>query len=379
MPSQTDYDAGVVGGGFFGCSLAVHLARDRRQRVALFEKEDDLLQRASFANQARVHNGYHYPRSLITAIRCRVNFPRFLADYGDCIAGDIETYYAVGRLFSSTTAAQYRRFCESIGAPIRPAPSRIRRLFNPDLVEDVFSVHELSFDAVRLKAHLRRRLLEHAVDVRVGCEVGRVGASGGGGLEISVSTPQGPVTVSAAALYNCAYSGINHVLAASGLPLIHLKHELTEMPIVEVPEEIHGKAFTMMCGPFFSLMPFPPRGLYTLSHVRYTPHAEIHDVSGTHWRDPRTLLRAANRRSHYPQMIRDAARYMPCLSDCKQVDSIWEVKTLLPRSEVDDSRPVLYREDCGIAGLSCVLGGKIDNVYDVLEVMTGAAAGAPGI
>ena len=27
-----------------------------------------------------------------------------------------------------------------------------------------------------------------------------------------------------------------------------------------------------MCGPFFSLMPFPAAGLQTLSHVRYTPH-----------------------------------------------------------------------------------------------------------
>ena len=26
-----------------------------------------------------------------------------------------------------------------------------------------------------------------------------------------------------------------------------------------------------MCGPFFSAMPFPARGLHTLSHVRYTP------------------------------------------------------------------------------------------------------------
>ena len=376
MPPRADYDAVVVGGGFFGCSLAVHLRRDLRRRVVLLEMGDDLLQRASYANQARVHNGYHYPRSLLTAVRCRINFPRFVADYGDCIVGDLEKYYAVGRLFSKATATQYRQFCERIGAPIRPAPAKIRKLFDPDLVEDVFAVYELAFDANRLKEHLARELREHGVESRLGSEVERVRLGGGGGLEASARAPEGPVTLATTSLYNCTYSRINRMLAASDLPLIHLKHELTEMPLVEVPEEIRGRAFTMMCGPFFSIMPFPARGLYTLSHVRYTPHAEWNDAPGQPWRDPYALMAAAEKRSQYPQMIRDVTRYMPCLRDCRQVDSVWEVKTVLPRSEVDDSRPVLYRENCGLPGLTCILGAKIDNIYDVLEVMADPMNGA---
>jgi hypothetical protein len=50
---------------------------------------------------------------------------------------------------------------------------------------------------------------------------------------------------------------------------------------------------------------------------------------------------------------------------------------VLPRSEVDDSRPVLYRQDCGLPGLTCMLGAKIDNIYDVLEVMADAMAPPP--
>jgi hypothetical protein len=207
--------------------------------------------------------------------------------------------------------------------------------------------------------------------------VERVRPWAGGGLEASARTPEGPVTLTATSLYNCTYSRINRLLAASRLPLIHVKHELTEMPLVEVPDEIQGKAFTMMCGPFFSIVPFPPRGLYTLSHVRYTPHAEWNDVPGEPWRDPYALMAAAEKRSQYPQMIRDVTRYMPCLGGCRQVDSVWEVKTVLPRSEVDDSRPVLYRQDCGLPGLTCMLGAKIDNIYDVLEVMADAMAPPP--
>ena len=372
MASRPEFDSIIVGGGFFGCSLAVHLRRDLRQRVVLFERGDDLMQRASYANQARVHNGYHYPRSLLTALRCRVNFPRFVEDYSECIVGDLEKYYAVGRTFSKTTAAQFRQFCERVGAPIKPAPQAIRRLFDADLVEDVFSVHELAFDSVLLKQRVLRDLAEHGVEVRLGTELASVRANSEGALEGTFVGPGASGTLTGSAVYNCTYSRLNGLLAASGWPLIHLKHELTEMPLVEVPEEIQGKGFTMMCGPFFSLMPFPPRGLYTLSHVRYTPHAEWADLPGQPWRDPYAILAGVERHSNFPHMIRDVSRYMPCLRACRQVDSLWEIKTVLPKSEVDDSRPVLYRENCGLPNLTCMLGAKIDNIYDVLEVVDGS-------
>ena len=111
------WDAIVVGGGFFGASLALHLKRELGQQVVLLERGPGLLERASYANQARVHNGYHYPRSLLTALRCRINFPRFTQDYAACIVSDFEKYYAVARTFSKVTAAQFRQFCERVGAP----------------------------------------------------------------------------------------------------------------------------------------------------------------------------------------------------------------------------------------------------------------------
>ena len=56
----------IAGGGFFGCSIALMLRRRGWQPV-IVEDSSDLLTRASRVNQARVHGGYHYPRSLMTA------------------------------------------------------------------------------------------------------------------------------------------------------------------------------------------------------------------------------------------------------------------------------------------------------------------------
>ena len=66
-------------------------------------------------------------------------------------------------------------------------------------------------------------------------------------------------------------------------------------------------------------------------------------------------------------MRSDAQRYLPMLGECRQVDSLWEVKTILPSSELADSRPILYRRDAGMARLHCVMGAKIDNVFDAVE------------
>ena len=49
---------------------------------------------------------------------------------------------------------------------------------------------------------------------------------------------------------------------------------------MEVPEPLREMALTVMCGPFFSLVPYPSRGLHSFSHVRYTPHYQWHDAPG---------------------------------------------------------------------------------------------------
>ena len=49
----------------------------------------------------------------------------------------------------------------------------------------------------------------------------------------------------------------------------------------------------------------------------------------------------------------------------RYVRSFFEVKTTLPQSEHDDSRPILFRPCAELPGLVSVIGGKIDNVYDL--------------
>ena len=49
----------------------------------------------------------------------------------------------------------------------------------------------------------------------------------------------------------------------------------------------------------------------------------------------------------------------------------FEVKTVLPQSEHDDSRPILFKRCGELPGLVSVMGGKIDNVYDLPRELDG--------
>jgi hypothetical protein len=132
------------------------------ERVALIERERSVMRRASFVNQARVHNGYHYPRSLPTAISSRHNFQTFLNEYPFAVVPDTRMLYGIAS-DSRVTAAQFQRFCQDIGAPCREDRRALDDLFDPNLMEACFAVDEIAFDTTEIARDLTRRLGDAAV------------------------------------------------------------------------------------------------------------------------------------------------------------------------------------------------------------------------
>jgi hypothetical protein len=165
-------------------------------------------------------------------------------------------------------------------------------------------------------------------------------------------------------VFNCTYSGLNQLGGDFPGVSTGLKQEITEMALVQMPPPLQGLGITVMDGPFFSTMPFPARGLHTLSHVRYTPHINWTDQAGI---DPYERLRRYERDSRVDRMLRDVGRYIPDVLQATYIDSLFEVKTVLVKNEGDDGRPILFEKHASLPGCYSVLGGKIDNIYDVLE------------
>ncbi len=375
--ADTSQDAVIIGGGFYGAAIAIYLARQRGlRRILLVERAPALLTRASYNNQARVHNGYHYPRSFTTAYRSRVNLPRFLRDWPDAVKQDFTKLYAIARRNSKVTAKQFERFCREIGARIQPAYPTLQALFEPRLIEDVFLVEEYAFDATKLASWAERELKECGVQIRFETRVTAISNGSNGTLLATLQPDRGAEElITSRYVFNCTYSGLNQFKGDFAGTRTGLKQEITEMALMQVPPALQGLGITVMDGPFFSIMPFPARGLHTVSHVRYTPHMHWNDEQGI---DPSEKLRQYHRETRVDRMLRDVGRYLPAVRDAKYVDSLFEVKTVLMKNENDDGRPILFEKHPELPGCYSVLGGKIDNIYDVLEKLDAEQFVAPG-
>lgn len=360
------HDAVIIGGGFYGAAIAIYLANQRGlKRILLVERESSLLTRASYNNQARVHNGYHYPRSFTTAYRSRVNLPKFVQDWPQAVQRNIVKLYAIARRNSKVTSKQFERFCREIGASIEPADAALRALFEPRLIENVFLAEEYAFDSTKLAKWAVRELGECGVCVRLDTCVTAISGANDGTLQVALRTKEHAVEAhSCRYVFNCTYAGLNQFAGDFPGTQTGLKQEITEMALMKVPPELDGLGITVMDGPFFSMMPFPARSLHTLSHVRYTPHLHWTDMPGV---NPYERLKQYECATRVDRMVRDVGRYLPAMLNAKYIDSLFEVKTVLVKNESDDGRPILFEKHQELPGCYSILGGKIDNIYDVLE------------
>ncbi|HEX8374945.1 MAG TPA: FAD-dependent oxidoreductase, partial [Geminicoccaceae bacterium] len=214
------YDFAVVGAGFFGARLALLLAR-RGARVALIERGPTVCGRASWTNQARVHNGYHYPRSLSTANGSHRHYERFLREMDGCVDGSFTHLYAIARDGSATNAAQFERRCRELGLPLGAAPESLAGLFDPGRIEAVFTVREAAFDARSLRRRLEDALAATPA-VTLMLRTTALRARLGAGAAV-VETDRGEPPVRAGGVFLVAYAGTNRLLAASGLPPLDIK------------------------------------------------------------------------------------------------------------------------------------------------------------
>jgi glycine/D-amino acid oxidase-like deaminating enzyme len=360
------FDAVVIGGGFYGSAIAIYLAKQRGfKKIVLVERESALLTRASYNNQARVHNGYHYPRSFTTAYRSRVNLPRFVRDWPLAVKQDFTQLYAIARRNSKVTAKQFVRFCKEINARLEPVDQPMRQLFEPRLIEDVFAVEEYAFDACMLSRWAQQELQECSVEISLNTQVTAISNANYAQLKVALREKnESEVEIFSRYVFNCTYSGLNQFVGDFPGTQIKLKHEIAEMALMQASPELADLGVTVMDGPFFSMMPFPSRGLHTLSHVRYTPHLSWLDQVKT---DPYQTLASYHRETRIDRMLRDVGRYMPAIADANYVESLFEIKTVLVKNEGDDGRPILFENHASFPKCYSILGGKIDNIYDAFE------------
>lgn len=369
------YDKIVIGAGLYGLYAARYCGL-RGEHVLVLEKDTTAFTRATTINQARVHMGYHYPRSLSTAKRSASYFERFIEEFQYCINQDFEQIYATSFNFSWTNAEAFRLFCDAANIPCEPIVPE--RYFNSGMCEGAFLTREYTYDAALLRTQLLKELdgLPN-VQVRFSAAVTAIQQKTS---TYKVTTCNGK-TEETPFLVNAAYASVNEILSMLEFDLFNIKYELCEMILCEVNSELKHVGLTVMDGPFFSLMPFGYTGLHSLTSVSHTPHITSTtplptfscQSQSTGACSPKHLANCNNcpakPKSAWPQMRQMAEKYILPHYRFQYKQSLYSMKPILKISEVDDSRPTLVRLFTQNPTFVSVLSGKINTVYDLEEIL----------
>ncbi len=362
MTGQDQPDHIVIGGGFYGCCLALFL-RSISSKVMLIEAGGTLLGRASRVNQARVHTGFHYPRSALTAVKSLILQERFSKDFPETVRDDFQMLYAIAARRSKISAKRFYRTFRDLGAPISPALPSQAALFDKGLIEEAFACREVAFDYTALRQVMLTRLQTAGVEVRLNTEVTDLSNTP---THVEVRLSDGSEVIGRYA-FNVTYAQINDLLKKAKLPQARLKYEIAELALIEPPEELRAFGITVMDGPFFSCMPYPAERLHSLTHVRYTPiesWTEGDDTASPYARLGQNLLETRSK-----HMLLDSQRYVPAMAGARYERSLFDVKAVLLKNERDDGRPILYHRLPRDSRVISILGAKIDNIYDLFDLV----------
>lgn len=369
------YDKIIVGAGLYGL-YAAELCGKNGQKVLVLEYDDTPFRRATYINQARVHMGYHYPRSFSTAIKSAHYFKRFMEDYKFCILTKFDQVYATSANFSWTNAEQFRKFCCS--ANIRCDDVNPEKYFNEGMCDGAYLTEEYTYDAMILCDYLFEQIEKYTnVEIMYGARIQKIEKSES---HFQIKLKNGDV-FETDFLLNATYASTNQITAILGYEPFKIKYELCEIILCNVNEKLKNTGITVMDGPFFSIMPFGKTGYHSLTSVTFTPHVTSYETVPTFrcqkysdgFCSPEQLGNCndciAKPQSAWPYMSNLATKYMKSEYQFEYVKSLFSMKPILQASEIDDSRPTVIRQFSENPTYVSVLSGKINTVYDLDEVL----------
>lgn len=370
------YDKIIIGAGIYGLYSAIYCGR-KGEKVLVLEYENEPFKRATYINQARVHQGYHYPRSLSTALKSANYFDRFNKDFEYAINKEFNKIYAISKNFSWSNAEEFHHFCKSANIPCKRIMNE--EFFKDEMCEGTFLTNEYTYDAKIICEHLLKEITKMKnVTIVFSSPVIDIKLIDKKKCYAIITKNK---TYESKYVLNCTYGSTNQILDMLGFEKFKIKYELCEIILVKPNKKLKDYGITVMDGPFFSIMPFGKTPYHSLTSVTFTPHqtsfSELPKFECQKrcngFCSPKRLGNCnecpAKPKSAWPYMFNLTKKYLKEDFQFEYVKSLFSIKPILVASEIDDSRPTLIKKNSVNPTFVSVLSGKINTVYDLEEVL----------
>lgn len=366
-----NFDVLIIGGGIYGLFCARYLS-NAGKKVLLIEMDENFLGRASFVNQARLHNGYHYPRSIETASIAHKYYEKFKTDFSESINDVFDHIYAVSQIDSLTSDSKFVDFCKTIGIPCEKISEN--EYFKKDSVVNAYMVTECAFDYKKIREKL---LTKAKYETILNTQVKSI-QERSDHYDIRLS---GGENVSCEGVINTTYSSINQINKLFGINFIDVKYELCEMVLCDAPAFLENKGITIIDGNYFSIMPFGLQGHHSLYSVKHSVHETswnglpVFSCQGKKNTCSENQLNNCNScfskpKTAFSKMASLSSKYLVD-NNIKYRGSIFAVKAVSKDAEHDDARLVSIETHNVSPLFISIFSGKISSIYETINILDG--------
>lgn len=314
----------IIGAGWYGCHAATCL-KQWGIPFTIHEKASDIFTNASFYNQNRLHQGFHYARSSKTRTLCVNGYDKFMATYPQFTVRVEPNLYLVSK-HSLLDAGTYNLIMSDLDVSFSQVETDLtnaqivlntdERYIDPRLARAYFK------DLLEPYLHLNSEvddeyLARHAADFSY--------------------------------MLNCTNNCFH--------PIPNCLYELTLSAIYKCNRKLPPHGYTVVDGSFGSLYPYDPcNHLYTLTHVSYTPLCKAPSLHLLNQFAPsKDLIQ-----DYVQKMEHDISQYVPHFKDNYTYKSYFTSFKCKPTSTCDERGCYINQSGTMIS----VVCGKITGIFE---------------
>lgn len=341
----------IIGGGFYGCNLAIDLKNlEKKYKVVIFDKNNEILQGAISNNQHRLHLGYHYPRCDFTIKQAIKTYGSFINNYEDCLFEPEKNFYFINKNGYVKFDDFVKKF-SNYGLKFDLASkSQIKKyITNPEFIDGGVICNEKVILLDKLKAKILKNISNQKIEIRTNTAIKEI---------------QNNVV-----FFDKSYENFDYVINTTySQPHVGFKGKIrtkSELCFIPIFKDKRGKfkkdCVTIMDGDFASVYQTGKKNLLSLSNVRLTPYYKNENME--------ELIKVKNSLTKNDiknisfEIVEDSKKWLLNLEDLEFIDCYVSIKTKVLQDKND------YRGSYFLSENNCstIMCGKISAYYDIRD------------
>ncbi len=343
----------IIGGGLFGLTAAIYLSKYSRD-IKVFDKNENILSGATKFNHNRHHFGFHYPRSIDTALQCIEAKKDFDKYYGKTVDYEFKNFYAISKINSKITYNKFENFCKKASLKFKKVETP-QNIFNTHLISKCYQVQEGVYNINKINSVLKKRI-KNLKNIKI---INKTKVSGyvDQTSNIEYLNSNKLINENFDLIINATYDSINeHILKNK----IDMEYNLQEMCRIKINGERFGS--TILDGEFPSILPVAnKKNEYLFAHVKHSQLIKIKSKN-----IPKKIFKK-NIPSKINITINESKKFINILNIAKLIGSFRVVRAVNINQKTDSRKSeIIHHHNGNIT----IFSGKIITVERIGKQIT---------